>query len=68
MLHFLCPGLPRGYVLATLEEAARQLYDVLHLCDQLGLRSIIVLMPPDEPEWLAVRDRPTATRTIDQID
>ncbi len=37
--------------------ASRFLYDVLHQCDALGVRSIIVIMPPDRPEWLAVRDR-----------
>jgi L-threonylcarbamoyladenylate synthase len=39
------------------EAASRLLYDVLHRCDALGLRSIIVVMPPDRPEWQAVRDR-----------
>ena len=29
-------------MLATPEEASRQLYDVLHRCDLLGVRSIIV--------------------------
>jgi L-threonylcarbamoyladenylate synthase len=37
--------------------AARLLYDVLHQCDALKVRAIIVIMPPDRPEWLAVRDR-----------
>jgi L-threonylcarbamoyladenylate synthase len=37
--------------------ASRLLYDVLHHCDALGLRSIIVVMPPNRPEWQAVRDR-----------
>jgi L-threonylcarbamoyladenylate synthase len=37
--------------------AARLLYDVLHQCDALEVRAIIVIMPPDRPEWLAVRDR-----------
>jgi L-threonylcarbamoyladenylate synthase len=66
---FSLSGFAASYVLATPQEAARQLYDVLHLCDQLGLRSIIVLMPPDEPEWLAVRDRLLrATRKLEEID
>jgi L-threonylcarbamoyladenylate synthase len=37
--------------------AAARLYDVLHHCDALGVQSIIVVLPPDRPEWLAVRDR-----------
>jgi L-threonylcarbamoyladenylate synthase len=39
------------------ELAARFLYDVLHRCDSLGRESIVVIMPPDSPEWQAVRDR-----------
>jgi hypothetical protein len=34
----------------------------------LGVRSIIVIMPADEPEWRAVRDRLLrATRPLDEI-
>jgi L-threonylcarbamoyladenylate synthase len=53
------PGGPRSPVfrLATPVQASRQLYETLHRCDALGLRSIVVLMPPDRPEWQAVRDR-----------
>ncbi len=66
---FSLSGFAASYVLATREEASRQLYDVLHRCDLLGVRSIIVLMPRDEPEWRAVRDRLLrATRTVDEID
>ena len=51
--------------LETPEAAARQLYDTLHQCDALGARAIVVVMPPDEPEWRAVRDRLLrATRPI----
>jgi len=39
------------------ETAARLLYEVLHQCDALGVESIMVLMPPDLPEWQAIRDR-----------
>jgi L-threonylcarbamoyladenylate synthase len=46
-----------AFAMRTPEEAARQLYDVLHRCDALGVGSIVVLMPPDEPQWRAVRDR-----------
>ena len=45
------------YRLESPPEAARLLYDVLHQCDALEVRAIIVIMPPDRPEWLAVRDR-----------
>jgi L-threonylcarbamoyladenylate synthase len=37
--------------------AARRLYDVLHEFDAARPRAIVVVMPPDQPEWLAVRDR-----------
>lgn len=36
---------------------ARTLYDRLRNLDALGLTAIYVEMPPDEPRWLAVRDR-----------
>ncbi len=50
-------------------EASRQLYDVLHKCDSMGMRAILVLMPPDEPEWRAVRDRLLrATRPLGDSD
>jgi L-threonylcarbamoyladenylate synthase len=45
------------FTLETPEAASRRLYDVLHQCDALGPGSIVVLMPPDRPEWRAVRDR-----------
>jgi L-threonylcarbamoyladenylate synthase len=42
-------------------ECAAKLYDLLHqfdqVADQVGLPRIVVEMPPDTPEWLAVRDR-----------
>jgi len=53
-------ALPATVARFTLEspvEASRRLYDVLHHCDSLGLGSIVVVMPPAEPEWQAVRDR-----------
>jgi hypothetical protein len=43
--------------LADPDEAALRLYDELHRCDTLGLSAILIVMPPDTPEWLAVRDR-----------
>ena len=39
--------------------AARHLYDTLHQLDALGVQAILVEMPPDTPEWRAVRDRLT---------
>jgi L-threonylcarbamoyladenylate synthase len=45
------------FVLETPEKASRLLYEILHQCDLLGIGSIVVLMPPDLPEWRAVRDR-----------
>ncbi len=50
-------GFAARFEMITPEQAARQLYDVLHRCDALHLRSIIIVMPPDEPTWSAVRDR-----------
>jgi L-threonylcarbamoyladenylate synthase len=43
--------------LETPEAAARDLYAVLHECDRLQLDLVVVLPPPDRPEWAAVRDR-----------
>ena len=39
------------------EEYARRLYAALHEADELSADVIFVEMPPDEPEWAAVRDR-----------
>jgi L-threonylcarbamoyladenylate synthase len=53
-------ALPAATVRFTLESpqtAARRLYDVLHQCDALSVDAIVVVMPPDQPEWQAVRDR-----------
>jgi L-threonylcarbamoyladenylate synthase len=50
------------------ERAARRLYDVLHGFDALRSRAIVVVMPPDRPEWLAIRDRVLrATRPIEGL-
>jgi L-threonylcarbamoyladenylate synthase len=37
--------------------AARELYAALHALDAAGLDAILVEEPPDDPAWLAVRDR-----------
>jgi L-threonylcarbamoyladenylate synthase len=47
----------RWIPLETPDAAARALYETLHRLDSLGLAAIIVVMPPDSPEWAAVRDR-----------
>ena len=36
---------------------AAQLYAALHTLDDLGIERIVVDLPPDTEEWLAVRDR-----------
>ena len=38
-------------------DAARSLYAVLHDCDEHQLEFILIVPPPDEPAWRAVRDR-----------
>jgi L-threonylcarbamoyladenylate synthase len=43
------PSDPTGY--------AAQLYAVLHELDAIGLDRIVVTLPPDADDWLAVRDR-----------
>jgi L-threonylcarbamoyladenylate synthase len=49
--------------------AARRLYDVLHELDAAAPRAIVVVMPPDRPEWLAIRDRLLrATRPLAEAD
>jgi L-threonylcarbamoyladenylate synthase len=39
------------------EYASRALYDVLHRCDALAKKAIVVVLPADLPEWRAIRDR-----------
>src|SRR4051794_39610267 len=47
------PGLVRRFDLETPEWAARNLYRVLHECDALSVEVVVVVLPPDRPEWLA---------------
>ncbi len=55
----------RQICLDSPERAAHRLYDVLHILDHLQPPGIVVVMPPDRPEWRAVRDRLLrATRPI----
>jgi L-threonylcarbamoyladenylate synthase len=42
---------------------AARLYDVLHELDARQLDRILIELPPDTPEWLAVRDRLTRAAT-----
>lgn len=54
------PSTPRFYrrfLMGTPEVAAGTLYTALHELDALGLSLIVVVPPPDRPEWRAVRDR-----------
>jgi L-threonylcarbamoyladenylate synthase len=39
------------------KEYAKHLYEALRELDAMGLERILVHMPPDEPRWVAVRDR-----------
>jgi L-threonylcarbamoyladenylate synthase len=41
------------------EEYAAQLYTELHAFDQADIDRIVVTLPPDTPEWAAIRDRLT---------
>jgi L-threonylcarbamoyladenylate synthase len=64
------PGLStmREDRLETPEVAARLLYGTLHGFDAMRPRAIVVVMPPDRPEWLAIRDRLLrATRPSDEL-
>jgi L-threonylcarbamoyladenylate synthase len=50
--HVICLELaadPAGY--------AAQLYAALHTCEAAGVARIIIELPPEDPEWLAVLDR-----------
>jgi L-threonylcarbamoyladenylate synthase len=40
---------PAGY--------AAKIYAALHMLDEAGVQRIVVALPPDQTEWLAVRDR-----------
>lgn len=57
------------HVLETPEIAARSFYHLMRRCDALEPRAIIVVMPPDEPRWRAIRDRiERATRPLSEWD
>lgn len=47
------------------DEYAHHLYSVLREADTSGKAAMLIELPPDEPQWLAVRDRLTrATRPL----
>jgi len=48
----VCVWMPTGP-----EAYAARLYDALHGLDEQGVDRILVELPPDTPEWAAVRDR-----------
>ncbi len=50
-------GVIERVIIPTPEAYAERLYDLLHELDGLGLDGIVAWMPPDRPEWLALRDR-----------
>ncbi|HWG46512.1 MAG TPA: L-threonylcarbamoyladenylate synthase [Gemmataceae bacterium] len=50
-------GVVRRVLPANSAGYAAHLYAVLHELDALGLDRIIVVLPPDTDDWLAVRDR-----------
>ncbi len=54
------PDLPASYNVVELSEpktAGQQLYSCLHQLDALNLELIVIVMPPDLPDWRTIRDR-----------
>jgi L-threonylcarbamoyladenylate synthase len=51
------PGLTRIMMPSDVTAYAAELYAALHSLDKAGVERIIVSMPPDTEEWLAVCDR-----------
>jgi L-threonylcarbamoyladenylate synthase len=49
LVRVVMPADPAGY--------AARLYASLHDLDDAGVDRIVVAMPPDHEEWLAIRDR-----------
>ncbi|HMF37902.1 MAG TPA: L-threonylcarbamoyladenylate synthase [Isosphaeraceae bacterium] len=52
--------LPSSLHLVELEDpqaAGQKLYSILHQLDALNLDVIVIVMPPDQPEWRTIRDR-----------
>ena len=46
-----------GYGKLGTADAARSLYSSLHRLDERGLDFLLIVPPPDEPQWQAIRDR-----------
>ena len=58
--NYRIPESPRFQKITTFrtpEMAAENLYRLLHEWDDEGFSQIVVVLPPDEPDWRAVRDR-----------
>lgn len=53
----LSPGTHVVRLEGAADEYARGLYAALHQLDDARCERILVEMPPDTPEWTAVRDR-----------
>jgi len=54
------PDLPASLHLVEVEDpqaAGQTLYAILHDLDALNLDLIVIVMPPDLPEWRTIRDR-----------
>ncbi len=49
-------------------SAAEAFYRTLHEFDDRALDEIVIVLPPDRPEWLAVRDRSTRASRPYQIN
>jgi L-threonylcarbamoyladenylate synthase len=47
----------RVFHLRTVERASRELYALLRRCEAPPVDLIVIVPPPDRPEWRAVRDR-----------
>lgn len=53
----LAPECPLIRLPATPAAVAEQLYHALHALDDMKVDTLLVELPPDLPEWAAVRDR-----------
>jgi hypothetical protein len=64
VLAFGVSALPRAdIVLPNPQLAAQHLYATLRDADTRGVTRILVVMPPDDPSWRAIRDRLTRATT-----
>jgi L-threonylcarbamoyladenylate synthase len=58
------PGVARRVLPSDAAGYAAQLYAVLHELDTAGLDRIVVTLPPESDDWLAVRDRLQRASTL----